>query len=127
VQAGAPAAPKGARRAIGELVRDSQRDDDAARLARAAVFALLGLCVTLGAAIANVYLHRGVETSTKLPYVVQASGRELATNVDFLMFDPSTYDAVAAALKEAGVRLRATAVFVGAHRAAAGSVCLGAI
>ncbi len=90
------------RRAIGKLVRDSQRDDDAARLARAVVFALLGLCIALGAAISNVYLHRGVETSGDPPYVVQASGRELATNVDFLMFDPSTYDAVAAALQEAG-------------------------
>ncbi len=102
VQPVARAAPKDTRRAIGELVRDSQRDDDAARLARAVVFALLGLCVALGAAISNVYLHRGVETSAKQPYVVQASGRELATNVDFLMFDPSKYDAVAAALKEAG-------------------------
>ncbi len=89
-------------RVIGDLVGESHADDDAARIARAVVFVLLGLCVAIGGAIANVYLHRGVETSANPPFVLQASGRELATNVDLLLFDPSGYEAIAAALKEAG-------------------------
>jgi hypothetical protein len=75
---------------------------ESSRLLRAIVLGLLGLCVASGAGIADVYLHRGVEDSASLPYVVQVSGRELATNIDLLSFAPDQYESVVTTLKSGG-------------------------
>lgn len=75
---------------------------DVSRFFRAIVLALLGLCVGTGAATSDVYFHRGVETSASSPYVVQVSGRDLATNVDLLAFAPENLDKVVSNLKASG-------------------------
>ena len=79
--------------------------EDRARFIRAAVLALAGLALVAGAARADTYLHRGVETGEEIPYVVQPTGRELATNVDLNMFPIDQIDAVSAALQTSGFRV----------------------
>ncbi len=75
---------------------------DASRFFSAVVCALLGLCVAAGAAMTDVYFHRGVETSAAPPYVVHVSGRDMATNVDLLTFTPDQVDPVASVLATNG-------------------------
>jgi hypothetical protein len=89
-------------RSLAILVADSTLSAEASRFFRAIVFALLGLCVATGAAASDVYFHRGVETSSSPPYVVQVSGRDLATNVDLLAFAPENLDKVVSNLKSSG-------------------------
>jgi hypothetical protein len=79
--------------------------EDRARFMRAAVLALTGLALVAGAARADTYLHRGVETGEEIPYVVQPTGRELATNVDLNEFPIDQIDAVSAALQTSGFRV----------------------
>jgi hypothetical protein len=88
--------------AIAKIVADPAIGSDASRLFRAVVLALLGLCAGTGAAMSDVYFHRGVETSASPPYVVQVSGRDLATNVDLLAFAPENLDKVVSNLKSSG-------------------------
>jgi hypothetical protein len=78
---------------------------DGARLIRGLTAAVAGLVLVAGAARADTYLHRGVETGDEVPYVVQPTGRELAINADFNHFSPDQYDAVAAALQTSGFRV----------------------
>jgi hypothetical protein len=89
-------------RIIARIVVGSAADTDATRLFRAAVVALLGLCIATGAAMADVYFDRGVESSASPPYVVLVSGRDLATNVDLLAFAPENLDQVVSTLKSSG-------------------------
>lgn len=77
----------------------------AGRFLRAIALLLLGLSVLNGAAMADVYLHRGVETSSSLPLVYHVSGRDLATNIDLLSFPQEEIDAVATTLQERGFRV----------------------
>lgn len=63
---------------------------------------LLGISLVSGAALTDKYLHRGVESGFEQPYVVQPSGRELATNVDLRLFTPEDIDSVAATMGDAG-------------------------
>jgi hypothetical protein len=92
-------------RIINQIATMLRAHEDRARLIRALVLALAGLALVAGAARADTYLHRGVETGEEIPYVVQPTGRELATNVDFKQFQPEQYDAVAAALQTSGFRV----------------------
>jgi hypothetical protein len=85
-----------------EVVAGTSVPADASRFFTAVVFALLGLCVATGAAMTDVYFHRGVETSAAPPYVVQVSGRDMATNVDLLSFTPDQVDSVASVLATNG-------------------------
>jgi hypothetical protein len=71
---------------------------------RAAVLLLLGLCVTTGAAISDVYLHRGLETGREQVAVTHPTGRELATNVDLTVFPPEQIDDIAAMLQSSHFR-----------------------
>lgn len=73
-----------------------------ARLVRALILLALGLILAIGAAVADVYLHRGIETSADPPYVRQISGRGLATNVDLREFEPTRIDSIAATLRSNG-------------------------
>jgi hypothetical protein len=77
---------------------------DANRLWRALIALLIGLCLVIGAAMTDVYFHRGVESGADVPTVVQSTGRELATNVDLTMFPTTQLEATAAALQTHGFR-----------------------
>ncbi|MEA2527228.1 MAG: polysaccharide biosynthesis protein PslG [Thermomicrobiales bacterium] len=87
---------------VARVVSGSAAGSDASRFFRSVVYALLGLCLATGAAMSDVYFHRGVETSASPPYVVQVSGRDPATNVDLLAFSPEQVDSVASILKTSG-------------------------
>ncbi|MGH2531584.1 MAG: hypothetical protein ACRDJW_04695 [Thermomicrobiales bacterium] len=63
---------------------------------------LLGLSIAIGAVMADVYFHRGIETGDEVPTVVQATGRELAVNVDLTVFPREQLEAVAATLQSQG-------------------------
>lgn len=71
---------------------------------RAVFLLLLGLCVASGAAISDIYLHRGVESGAEQPYVVQSTGRDLAINIDLSLFPQSQYDSIAKVLQTSGYR-----------------------
>lgn len=63
---------------------------------------LLGIGLVATAAVTDTYLHRGVESGSELPYVVQPSGRELATNIDLRLFSDADSVEVAATLADRG-------------------------
>jgi len=65
---------------------------------------LLGLGLATSAAVIDDYLHRGVETGAERPYVVQPTGKELATNADLRIFPESELATVADALGASGFR-----------------------
>lgn len=71
-------------------------------LLTASVLTLVGISLVSGAALTDKYLHRGVETGFEEPYVVQPSGRELATNVDLRLFTSEDITSVAATMGDAG-------------------------
>src|SRR5690606_33035892 len=77
------------RRIAAAIVTDPGVDGSFGRLVRALLLLSVGLMMALGAAVADVYLHRGIETSAEPPYVQQVSGRGLATNVDLRSFSES--------------------------------------
>ena len=87
-----------------QLVDRASSERDANHLVRAVFLLLLGLCVASGAAISDIYLHRGVESGAEQPYVVQSTGRDLATNVDLSLFPPAQYDSIASVLQTNGFR-----------------------
>src|SRR5680860_846074 len=49
---------------------------------------VLGLALGAAAAITDSYLHRGVESGAEQPYIVQPTGKGLATNIDFRSYSP---------------------------------------
>lgn len=63
-----------------------------------------GLVLAGVAGVSDTYLHRGVETGTEQPYVVQPTGSELATNIDLTQFPPSEIADVARTLYDHGFR-----------------------
>ena len=79
-----------------------QRHLDLSQLLSTVVLVAVGLALVASAAWTDRYLHRGVESGAERPYVVQPSGRELATNVDLRLFPPEEYGSVASALADAG-------------------------
>ena len=62
----------------------------------------VGVALVATAAVTDTYLHRGVESGVEQPYVVQPSGRELATNVDLRLFSEADAVDVASTLSESG-------------------------
>ena len=84
------------------IVTDPGVDGSFGRLLRAFLLLSVGLMMALGAAVADVYLHRGIETSADPPYVQQVSGRGLATNVDLRSFSESQIEAIASTLRSNG-------------------------
>lgn len=72
------------------------------RLIRAVLLLAVGLMMALGAAVADVYLHRGIETSADPPYVQQVSGRGLSANVDLRSFTESQIEAIASTVRSNG-------------------------
>ncbi len=63
---------------------------------------VLGLFLGGAAAVTDSYLHRGVETGAEQPYIVQPTGKGLATNIDLRSYSDEQAGAVAAALNDAG-------------------------
>ncbi len=73
-------------------------------LSRSLVLIALGLVLALAAAVADAYLHRGIETSADPPFVLQVSGRDLATNVDLRDFPSVQVETIASTLRANGFR-----------------------
>src|SRR5215213_554299 len=90
------------RRIASAIVTDPGVDGSVGRLIRAFLLLAVGLMMALGAAVADVYLHRGIETSAEPPYVQQVSGRGLSTNVDLRSFSESQIEAIASTLRSNG-------------------------
>lgn len=90
------------RRIAAAIVTDPGVDGSLGRLIRAVLLLSVGLMMALGAAVADVYLHRGIETSADPPYVQQVSGRGLSTNVDLRSFSNSQIESIASTLRSNG-------------------------
>ena len=65
---------------------------------------VLGVGLAASAAITDEYLHRGVESGAEQPYVVQPTGKNLATNIDLRLFSSERLESVAETLDGAGFR-----------------------
>lgn len=77
---------------------------DRARLWLAGGVAILGVLLAGSAGLADSYFHRGIETGGIDELVLHPTGRELATNADLTIIQPSQLDAVAEQLQIAGFR-----------------------
>ncbi len=63
---------------------------------------LLGLALGTAAAVTDTYLHRGVESGAVQPYIVQPTGKGLATNVDLRSYSGDQIERVGVALRDGG-------------------------
>lgn len=84
------------------LIDLRHRRRDLAQLLESSLLILVGVGLVATAGITDTYLHRGVESGAEQPYVVQPSGRELATNVDLRLFSESGGQDVASTLADTG-------------------------
>jgi len=75
---------------------------DRTRAFAACALLLMGISLLATAALADGYLHRGMETGADLPVVVQPTGGDPATNVDLTLFPEDERPTVAKALRESG-------------------------
>src|SRR5687768_3517055 len=91
-------------RALQHYLERSPETESSARLLRALVLLLVGLSVGVGAAAADIYLHRGIETGAEQPYVVQQTGRELAINVDLAQYTDDQLEQIGTVLATNGYR-----------------------
>lgn len=89
---------------VAKCRRFRDRRPDAARLLLAVLVGLLGLSLAGGAALADAYLHRGVETGAAAPYVLHPSGRGLGTNIDLTTFPAGDVEGTVEALRQNGFR-----------------------
>lgn len=87
-----------------QLVERSPSHDDATRLSRALVLLLVGLTLVIGAAISDIYLHRGIESGAEQPPVVQSTGRDLSLNADLSGMPPDQLLSAATLLQNTGYR-----------------------
>lgn len=78
------------------------RRPDLVHFLGAFILLLVGVSLIATSALTDQYLHRGVESGAERPYVVQPSGRELATNVDLRLFPAEDVRGVAATMADAG-------------------------
>lgn len=81
-----------------------RRHNDFTRLLLSLLVLVGGLGLGGAAATIDNYLHRGVETGAEIPYVVQPTGKELATNVDLRLFQDADVSGVATELRDGGFR-----------------------
>ncbi len=88
--------------AIVALLDLRHRRPDLTHFLGALLLLLVGIVLIASTSLTDQYLHRGVESGAERPYVVQSSGRELATNVDLRIFTPEDIRDVAATLGDAG-------------------------
>lgn len=80
------------------------RQVDLARMVLGALLAIAGVLLATFGALADVTLHRGVETGIDPPIVLHVSGRGLATNADLTRFAPEQLPEVAEALRASDIR-----------------------
>lgn len=78
------------------------RRPDFTHLLGAFTLLVIGLSLITMSALTDQYLHRGVESGSERPYVVQPSGRELATNADLRIFTTEDIRAVASTMADSG-------------------------
>ncbi len=71
----------------------------------AVIIGLVGAGLLLGAARADEYLHRGVESGDEVPYVYHLGGRVLGVNHDLRGFPPDELERIADELEASGIRL----------------------
>lgn len=83
-------------------VSQKNRSSTEQHVLRGTVLLLIGLCLAIGAALADAYLHRGIEASDAPPFVLQVSGRGLASNIDLRIYPPEQLESIAAKLKTSG-------------------------
>ena len=79
-----------------------RRRRDLAHLLESTVLILVAISMVVLAAVTDMYLHRGVESGSVMPYVVQPSGRELSTNVDMRGLTTDQIESVAGTLATSG-------------------------
>lgn len=89
---------------VGRLSRFLAKDLDRARLFLVVALAVLGVVLAASAGLADAYFHRGIATAASDELVLHPTGRELATNVDLTIIQPSQVDGVAEQLQIAGFR-----------------------
>ena len=77
---------------------------DLARVLLAVLLALAGSGLAVFGALADVTLHRGVETGAETPFVRHMVGRDLAVNVDLWRVEPAQVPVIAEKLRQAGFR-----------------------
>ncbi|HYJ12405.1 MAG TPA: hypothetical protein VEW66_02360 [Thermomicrobiales bacterium] len=78
------------------------RHQDISRLFVGITLLMVGALLAAGAAITDNYLHRGVESGTTQPYIVQSTGKGLATNVDMRGLDLPQIEELAQVLSSSG-------------------------
>ncbi len=77
---------------------------DGIRIVLAVMVGVIGCASAIGGALADSYLHRGIETGGEIPVVHHPTGRDLAINADLDRFPVDQMEAVATALQAQGVR-----------------------
>ena len=80
------------------------RHQDISKLLFGITFITIGLLLAAGAGITDNYLHRGVESGASQPYIVQPTGKGLATNIDLRGFDVAQTEQLAGVLSSSGFR-----------------------
>lgn len=83
-----------------QFLRRNRRD--LAHLLESTLLIVIGIAMISLAAVTDMYLHRGVESGSVMPYVVQPSGRELSTNVDMRGLNQDQIESVAGTLESSG-------------------------
>ena len=87
---------------IVQLQQLRRRKRDLAHLLESTTLILIAIAMVGLAATTDMYLHRGVESGSVMPYVVQPSGRELSTNVDMRGLTQDQIESVAGTLAASG-------------------------
>ncbi len=80
------------------------RHQDISKLLVGITFITIGLLLAAGAGITDNYLHRGVESGASQPYIVQPTGKGLATNVELRLLDTAQTEQLANVLSSSGFR-----------------------
>ena len=80
------------------------RHQDISKLLFGITCITIGLLLAAGAGITDNYLHRGVESGATQPYVVQPTGKGLATNIDLRGLDLAQVEQLADVLASSGFR-----------------------
>lgn len=86
------------------LPSKAQKPPQVPGLVRSTVLLVLAIVLALAAAVADAYLHRGIETSAEPPIVLHVAGNSLATNLDLRAFPASQIETIAATIRANGFR-----------------------
>lgn len=81
-----------------------RRHADLSRALVGLTLLVLGLSLGAAAAITDSYLHRGVESGADQPYIVQPTGKAMATNVDLRRYSQEQLAGIAEVLRDGGFK-----------------------